>query len=98
MVRILCMPGCKFANCLAIGAWSKEEEDRLTQVVTQMTVMQGKNMDNDVFWSKVTKEMGGTRTRQQCRIKWQDELSGVVKNDGVKARWSNHDAWILVQK
>jgi hypothetical protein len=35
-----------------------------------MTVKQGKDMDNDVFWSVVSQRMGGKRGRQQCRIKW----------------------------
>ena len=52
------------------GPWTKEEESRLTQIVTDMTVKQGKDMDNDVFWGIVSKKMGETRGRQQCRIKW----------------------------
>jgi len=52
------------------GPWSKEEEDQLTKIVTDMTTQQGKNIDNDVFWGKVSDLMGGTRGRQQCRIKW----------------------------
>ena len=35
-----------------------------------MTVNQGKDIDNDVFWGKVSELMGGKRGRQQCRIKW----------------------------
>ena len=54
----------------AAGPWKKEEEIRLTQIVTDMTVKQGKDMDNDVFWSVVSQGMGGKRGRQQCRIKW----------------------------
>jgi len=34
-----------------VGPWTKEEEDILTQIVTEMTVSQGKDMDNDVFWA-----------------------------------------------
>ena|ERR1700761_4401954 len=54
----------------AAGPWTKEEELRLTQIVTDITVKQGKDMDNDVFWSTVSQRMGGKRGRQQCRIKW----------------------------
>lgn len=53
-----------------LGGWSRDEEERLTQIVTEMTVQQGKNIDNDIFWGKVSERMGGTRGRQQCRIKW----------------------------
>ncbi|TFK43731.1 hypothetical protein BDQ12DRAFT_193251 [Crucibulum laeve] len=80
------------------GPWSQEEEDRLTQIVTDMTVKQGKDSDNDVFWGRVSELMGGTRGRQQCRIKWTDALSKTVKNEGQKPRWSQQDGYILVHK
>lgn len=35
-----------------------------------MTIKQGKDIDNDVFWGRVSELMGGKRGRQQCRIKW----------------------------
>jgi len=53
-----------------LGPWSQEEEDLLTNIVTDMTIRQGKDIDNDVFWGKVSELMGGRRGRQQCRIKW----------------------------
>jgi len=53
-----------------LGPWSTEEEELLTSIVADMTIRQGKNMDNDVFWGKVSELMGGRRGRQQCRIKW----------------------------
>ncbi|KAG6911243.1 hypothetical protein DXG01_003110 [Tephrocybe rancida] len=80
------------------GTWSKEEEDKLTQIVTDMTVNQGKNLDGDVFWGRVSELMGGTRGRQQCRIKWTDALVKDYKAGGKKTRWSPQDAYILVQK
>ncbi|TEB35819.1 hypothetical protein FA13DRAFT_1387718 [Coprinellus micaceus] len=80
------------------GAWSKEEEDELTRIVTDMTIKQGRDIDNDVFWSRVSQLMGGRRGRQQCRIKWTDSLSKLVKNDGTKPRWSPTDAFILIHK
>ncbi len=52
------------------GMWSKEEEEELTRIVTEMTVDQGKDIDNDIFWGVVSQRMGGKRGRQQCRIKW----------------------------
>jgi Myb-like DNA-binding protein REB1 len=60
--------GCLFA-CLA-GQWKKEEEEELTRIVTEMTVQQGRDVDNDVFWGQVSQRMGNRRGRQQCRIKW----------------------------
>ncbi|KIL00044.1 hypothetical protein PAXRUDRAFT_822063 [Paxillus rubicundulus Ve08.2h10] len=52
------------------GPWSKEEEEELTRIVTEMTVNQGKDFDNDVFWGIVSDKMNNRRGRQQCRIKW----------------------------
>lgn len=80
------------------GPWSKEEEDELTRIVTEMTIQQGKDLDNDVFWGIVSDRMGNRRGRQQCRIKWTDSLSKTVKNEGQKPRWSPQDAYILVHK
>ncbi|KIK04680.1 hypothetical protein K443DRAFT_130674 [Laccaria amethystina LaAM-08-1] len=80
------------------GHWSKEEEDKLTRIVTEMTINQGKDADNDVFWGRVSELMGGTRGRQQCRIKWTDALNKTIKNQGQKPRWSQQDAFILVHK
>ncbi|KAF8631550.1 hypothetical protein AX15_002305 [Amanita polypyramis BW_CC] len=80
------------------GPWTKEEEDQLIRIVTRMTVEQGKDLDNEVFWGRVSEEMGGKRGRQQCRIKWTDALSKTVKNEGQKPRWSVQDAYILIHK
>ncbi|KAF7792820.1 hypothetical protein EIP86_003920 [Pleurotus ostreatoroseus] len=66
------------------GAWTKEEEEELTRIVTELTVQQGKDVDNEIFWGVVSKRMGGRRGKQQCRIKWLDTLSGKFKNDGKK--------------
>ncbi|KAF7352633.1 Nucleolar protein [Mycena venus] len=58
----------------------------------------GKNLDNDIFWGKAAEMMGGTRSRQQCRIKWTDSLAKKYKTDGKNPRWSQRDAFILIQK
>ncbi|THH28412.1 hypothetical protein EUX98_g5777 [Antrodiella citrinella] len=80
------------------GHWTKEEEEQLTQIVTEMTVKQGKDIDNEIFWGVVSTKMGGTRGRQQCRIKWTDSLSTQYKNQGERPRWSQMDAYLLVHK
>jgi hypothetical protein len=53
-----------------LGPWSKEEEDRLSEIVLSMTVEQGKDSERNIFWKRVSEEMGGQRGRTQCRIKW----------------------------
>ncbi|KAI0082535.1 hypothetical protein K474DRAFT_1585529 [Panus rudis PR-1116 ss-1] len=81
------------------GPWTKEEEEELTKIVTEMTIQQGiTDIDNDIFWGVVSQKMGGKRGRQQCRIKWTDSLSTQFKNKGQKPRWSAKDAYILVHK
>ncbi|OBZ70249.1 Cyclin-D-binding Myb-like transcription factor 1 [Grifola frondosa] len=80
------------------GHWTKGEEAELTQIVTEMTVEQGKDIDNDIFWGVVSDRMGGKRGRQQCRIKWTDSLSTQIKNSGERPRWNQMDAYILVHK
>ncbi|KAH9833649.1 uncharacterized protein C8Q71DRAFT_873939 [Rhodofomes roseus] len=80
------------------GSWSKAEEEELTQIVTEMTVEQGRDFDSEVFWGVVSQRMGGKRGRQQCRIKWTDTLSSQIKNSGERPRWSQLDAYILVHK
>lgn len=62
------------------GPWSKEEEEELTKIVTEMTVNQGKDFDNDVFWGIVSEKMGNRRGRQQCRIKWCVPLLLVIQH------------------
>ena len=63
---------CKFLLTVENGAgrWSKDEEDELTRIVTEMTVDQGRHPDIEVFWGVVSDRMGGRRGKQQCRIKW----------------------------
>ena len=56
--------------CVFQGPWSKEEEERLVCIVTEMTIALGKDQDNEVFWGQVAEKMGNRRGRQQCRIKW----------------------------
>lgn len=60
---------CLSSN-VASGTWTKEEESKLIEVVTDLTVKQNKDWDNDVFWTRVSALMDGKRGRQQCRIKW----------------------------
>ncbi|KAG7096766.1 hypothetical protein E1B28_004177 [Marasmius oreades] len=80
------------------GKWTKEEEEKLIQIVEDMTVKRGRTLDDEVFWGDVSSRMGNTRNRQQCRIKWTDCLSKIVKKDGSNPRWNNQDAYILVHK
>lgn len=80
------------------GAWTKEEEEELTRIVTEQIAQRGGDIDNDIFWGVVSQRMGGKRGRQQCRIKWTDSISTQIKNQGERPRWGQTDAYILVHK
>ncbi|KIY49371.1 hypothetical protein FISHEDRAFT_12500, partial [Fistulina hepatica ATCC 64428] len=79
------------------GAWEPHEEEELIRIVAEM--QEGKDLDNDIFWTAISQKMNGTRTRTQCRAKWQDCLSKQVKSEGENVRrWNQQDAFILVHK
>lgn len=52
------------------GKWTKEEEMRLTSLMKDQLNRLGKEIDCEGLWTAVSEEMGGTRSRQQCRVKW----------------------------
>ncbi|EIN10900.1 hypothetical protein PUNSTDRAFT_65638 [Punctularia strigosozonata HHB-11173 SS5] len=81
--------------------WSKDEEEELKRIVTELAQLQGKSVeesDTDVFWTKVSERMDYKRSRQQCRGKWTDVLSKTVKTTDPTRRWSQQDAYILIRK
>ncbi|KAI0701188.1 hypothetical protein BC835DRAFT_1265131 [Cytidiella melzeri] len=80
------------------GAWSREEEEELTAIVNELKIQRGEVSDSEIFWGAVSQRMGGRRGRQQCRVKWLDSLSSRFKNEGMKPRWGQVDAYILVHK
>ena len=45
-----------------------------------MTLEQGKDIDNDVFWGIVSHRMGNRRGRQQVRIKWYVIIGSVYSS------------------
>ncbi len=80
---------CRFFELTSsLGPWTKEEEEQLIRIVTKMTVEQGKDIDNEVFWGRVSEEMGGKRGRQQCRIKW---YVGLCSDEA----WAH--SWIILK-
>jgi hypothetical protein len=65
-----------------------------------LTADQGKNQPFEVPWTVVSERMGHRRSRQQCRIKWQDGLSKRVKqvhNEDL-SRWGTLEMFCLVQE
>jgi hypothetical protein len=50
------------------GKWSQAEEAELVEIVTKL--WPGKQINNKLFWTQVSSQMGYKRTRQQCESKW----------------------------
>ncbi|KAF7292326.1 Nucleolar protein [Mycena chlorophos] len=78
------------------GPWSKEEEEKLVSIILELH--EGKDLDHGVPWTQVSERMGGTRGRQQCRMKWTDSLSVRHKTGGAGARWTKGDTQMLIQR
>lgn len=61
---------CLIADDDPTGSWTVEEVTLLHQAMQAMEE-EGKSSDNTPkFWKAVSKFMGNTRTRDQCRDKW----------------------------
>lgn len=54
------------------GAWTPEEDARLAEAVSRHERKGG-----GIFWGKVSEEMGGDRTYQQCLKRWKQVLQHV---------------------
>lgn len=82
------------------GAWTKAEEEELVKIITSLTNKEVKDLkaEGEIFWVAVSEKMQGTRSPQQCRIKWLDSLMNRLRNEGENSRWSSQDAFILVHK
>jgi hypothetical protein len=97
------------------GKWSKEEEDKLRYTIQQVKheiflikkknhTLNGEPIEDeppggsDMFWSRVASKMG-TRSRHQCRIKWNDHMRNkLLTPDGKPIRWAKRDTFILIMK
>jgi hypothetical protein len=52
------------------GAWSKEEEAQLVEIMAEFDYEKPKGEENDTFWRQISHRMGGSRGRHQLRSKW----------------------------
>jgi len=77
------------------GKWSKEEEERLLQLVSQS---QAAGSNAGALWTWVSSQMGGSRSRAQCRAKWSESLQPKLTSGSQRKRWLNKDVLILAQQ
>jgi hypothetical protein len=54
------------------GAWDADEDEALVDIVHDLAIMQGKKtvLDAENSWTVISELMGGTRTRHQCRMRY----------------------------
>ena len=55
------------------GKWSKDEDDRLREIVSNTKMM------NERAWDKISEEMGFTRSSIQCRERWKNSLDPTLR-------------------
>ena len=97
------------------GKWTPEEENALRDIVLELkqenqsnqqqngVAIQGEGdlgFGSEFFWTTVARRFpGGSRTRHQCRIKWNDNMANkILTKEGTKVRWGRRDAFIMVMK
>ncbi|KAG8937077.1 RNA polymerase I enhancer binding protein [Tulasnella sp. 418] len=80
------------------GLWSKEEEDKLIDIVESMKAVTGSTAQDDYYWTTIAEKMGHIRNRQQCRTKWQDSIAPRLSNQTSKAKWSDCDTMTMLSK
>lgn len=82
------------------GDWSKEEEDQLIQVMRKAKpdFLNSKDSEPDGLWTWVSEQMGGVRSRAQCRVKWVEFLRPRLQGGGQAPVWKNRDILILAQQ
>jgi hypothetical protein len=72
------------------GAWTAEEDARLTEAVSRHERKGG-----GVYWAKVSEEMGGDRTYQQCLKRWKQVLQHVGSGARTCAWTDEEDARLV---
>ena len=74
--------------------WSQDEENALKQIVTDMFQQSGNKEYASINWTVVSERMNGTRSRIQCRYKW-NKL--VKRETALRATYMNSDTklWML---
>lgn len=75
------------------GPWVAEEDERLIEAVA---LYEGQGRGGAVDWGKVCEYMGGERTYDQCRVRWNGVLK-VFKNRGTVVKtgpWAKIEVFV----
>lgn len=72
------------------GQWSADEDDRLIEAVS---LFDGQGRGGAIDWGRVCEYMGGDRTYDQCRVRW----NGVLKVHGSKEGTVKRGPWSEVE-
>jgi Myb-like DNA-binding protein REB1 len=83
----------------ALNKWSTEEEEKLKAVISEMMEDQVQrpiepNQQPVINWTTVSEQMGGVRSRIQCRYKW----NKILKREALSRAMSigtNDRIWLL---
>ncbi|KAH3671446.1 hypothetical protein WICMUC_004627 [Wickerhamomyces mucosus] len=84
----------KCGNNRASNKWSIEEENKLKQIISEIYNLSGQN--STINWTVVSEKMGGTRSRIQCRYKW----NKILKRDATERAQTidiNDRIWLLTK-
>lgn len=86
----------KCGNNRAQNKWSDEEENKLKTVISAILNEQADLQTPVINWTLVSEKMGGTRSRIQCRYKW----NKILKRDAMARAQTidlNDRVWLLTK-
>lgn len=86
----------KCGNNRAQNKWQDSEEEKLKNVITEILNEQLNSPAPIINWTLVSEKMGGTRSRIQCRYKW----NKILKRDALARAQTidlNDRIWLLTK-
>ncbi|CCH41364.1 hypothetical protein BN7_903 [Wickerhamomyces ciferrii] len=86
----------KCGNNRAQNKWSESEENKLKTVISEIFTEQNDSPAPIINWTLVSEKMGGTRSRIQCRYKW----NKILKRDALARAQTidiNDRVWLLTK-
>ncbi|GME75367.1 unnamed protein product [Ambrosiozyma monospora] len=85
----------KCGNGRKVNKWEEDEEARLRAVIAELTEEQkAVNGETTINWTQVSERMGGSRSRIQCRYKW-NKLLKRESSMRVRSMELDTKVWML---